>query len=227
MKIKRVSWELKVALVLGLASLMLYLIDLAFLRDWHSLWASALANLAFLPISVMVVTLLIDRLLAVRDRAMRLDKLNMLISAFFSHLGTKLLSLLAARDENRQYLQSHLGTPAAWHSISPREVKRILSGRSYEVSVNADDLHELRQFLSQKNDRLLRMLENPSLLEHERFTELLRAIFHLDEELSFREDFRVLPNSDLKHLSADVNRCYGLLVREWVHYMWHLKRHYP
>ena len=53
---RKMSWELKVALWLGLTSLLLYLIDFAFLRDWYGLWSSALANLAFLPISVMLVT---------------------------------------------------------------------------------------------------------------------------------------------------------------------------
>lgn len=227
MRTRRLSWELKVALGLGLASLILYLIDFACFRDWYSLSASTLTNLAFLPISVMVVTLIIDRLLSARDRAMRLEKMNMLVSAFFGNLGARLLVVFASRDERSQYLQSHFGDPDTWNRMLAGDAKRLLAAHSYEVTLAVSDLEELREFLLQKSDCLLRLLENPSLHEHERFTELLRAIFHLAEELSFRDDISKLPDSDRKHLAGDVNRCYGPLVREWVHHMWHLKGHYP
>jgi hypothetical protein len=218
---------MKVALVLGLTSVLLYFVDFVCLRDWHSLWASALTNLAFLPLSVIVITLIIDRLLSTRDRSVRLERLNILISVFFSNLGTRLLSLLAARDGKCEYLRDQFGTAEAWNGMHPREAKRILSGHSYGLSVEAEDFRQLKDFFSQKSDCLLRLLENPNLLEHERFTELLRAVTHLNDELSLREDFCKLPDSDLQHLAADVNRCYGPLVREWVHHLWHLKQHYP
>jgi hypothetical protein len=73
----------------------------------------------------------------------------------------------------------------------------------------------------------LRLLENPSLHEHESFAELLRAVFHLTEELSLEEDFCDASDADLKHLTADVNRCYGLLIREWDDYLSYLGANYP
>jgi len=151
----------------------------------------------------------------------------MLISAFFSHLGTGLLSLLAARDGKCGYLLDHFGTAEAWEDRHLRKTKQILSGHSYELAVKADDFRQLQDFFSKKSDCLLRLLESPNLLEHERFTELLRAVGHLNDELSLREDVGKLPDSDLQHLAGDVNRCYGPLVREWVHHIWHLKHDYP
>ena len=71
------------------------------------------------------------------------------------------------------------------------------------------------------------MLENPTLLEHESFTELLRAVFHLLEELVNRDALSDLPDTDLDHLSGDIGRVYGLLVGEWLDYMHHLKNNYP
>jgi len=44
----------------------------------------------------------------------------------------------------------------------------------------------------------LRLLENPVLLEHESFTELLRSVFHLSEELEQRDDFGKLPRYRLE-----------------------------
>jgi hypothetical protein len=73
----------------------------------------------------------------------------------------------------------------------------------------------------------VRLLENPSLLEHETFTQLLRAVFHLTEELESREDVGGLPESDYKHLAGDIKRAYILIVREWLDYMEYMKNNYP
>jgi hypothetical protein len=95
------------------------------------------------------------------------------------------------------------------------------------VDVARVDLGALREFLLGRRDFLLRLLENPNLLEHETFTDLLRAVFHLTEELESRRDLAALPETDLAHLSNDIARAYSFLVREWLAYMKHLKDNYP
>ncbi|MGM0368686.1 MAG: hypothetical protein ACQEP2_09030, partial [Actinomycetota bacterium] len=71
------------------------------------------------------------------------------------------------------------------------------------------------------------LLENPNLLEHEKFTELLWAVFHLTEELEYREDLENLPESDYEHISGDISRVYLLLIAGWLDYIKHLKERYP
>ena len=78
-----------------------------------------------------------------------------------------------------------------------------------------------------KKDFLLRLLENPILLEHESFTELLWAVFHLAEELAARKDVMSLPNTDVEHLCNDTGRVYNALVLQWLYYMEHLREAYP
>jgi hypothetical protein len=74
---------------------------------------------------------------------------------------------------------------------------------------------------------MLDLLGNPSLLEHDEFTDLLWAVSHLTEELGARRSLTGLSAADLEHLSGDIKRAYGLLLREWVVYMRHLKEDYP
>lgn len=71
------------------------------------------------------------------------------------------------------------------------------------------------------------MILYPNLLEHESFTELLRAVCHLTQELSHRKDLIELPDTDYEHLAGDIKRAYVLLVHEWVDYMKYLKDNYP
>lgn len=86
---------------------------------------------------------------------------------------------------------------------------------------------EIRHFLQEKRNFLLRLLENPVLLEHQDFTDLLRAVFHLTEELERREDVGIIPETDVIHLSGDVNRVYRLITFEWLSYMRYLEKSLP
>jgi hypothetical protein len=89
------------------------------------------------------------------------------------------------------------------------------------------DLPDLKRFLASQRHFMLTFFENPQIIEHEGFTPLLQAVFHLAEELAARDQFLNLPASDYVHLSGDINRVYGLLIAEWMTYMHHLKKHYP
>ena len=89
------------------------------------------------------------------------------------------------------------------------------------------ELAELKSKLIEKRDFLLRMLENPNLFEHESFTELIWAVFHLTEELVSRPDLKQLSEADYQHFSGDIERAYTLLILEWLMYMIHLKEDYP
>jgi len=79
--------------------------------------------------------------------------------------------------------------------------------------------------LANKRDFLVKLIENPVLLEHETFTELLMAIFHLVEEMNYRTE--TLSEDDIRHLTKDVKRAYDIIVLEWIQYLIYLKNDYP
>jgi hypothetical protein len=81
--------------------------------------------------------------------------------------------------------------------------------------------------LTTERDFLLSLLGNPNLLEHEIFTELLWAVFHLAEELGNRSDVSNLPENDYQHLVGDITRVHVLLVTQWLAYMKPLHTDYP
>jgi hypothetical protein len=227
MKSKSVPWEMKIASVLGTSSLVLYLLHFECFGNLHIIWQSMLTSLAFLPISVMVVTIFIDRLLKSRDRAMRREKRHMLVSVFFSNLGTRLLRCISNADPAVEDLHKQLGNAEGWQKIRVNEVERLLSAHAYKVRMQPHDLEAIRALLTEKADFLLRLLENPSLLEHEGFTGLLRAIFHLNDELSLRGNLNEMTDADCRHLAGDVRRVYEILTREWVEYLRYLELRYP
>lgn len=65
------------------------------------------------------------------------------------------------------------------------------------------------------------------MFEHDTFTDMLWAVFHVTEELDSRDMLVSLPPKDLEHLSIDIKRAYQFLIVEWLYYMNHLKKEYP
>ena len=87
-------------------------------------------------------------------------------------------------------------------------------------------MQALLECMQRRSDLLLRLIENPIIQEHENFTELLRAIFHLRDELSQRTNLSELLDSDRKHLEGDISRVYKLLIFEWLRYLRYIKMNY-
>ena len=107
------------------------------------------------------------------------------------------------------------------------KLREVFHGHQSRIASQKGDLAGLQKFLLEKRSFLLRLLENPNLLEHEGFTDLLWGVFHLGEELAQREDVTRLSQHDYEHLAGDIERAYGLMIAEWLAYMEHLERYYP
>jgi hypothetical protein len=222
-----IRWQLVLGLSLVALSGLLYLFHYTLFRDVHHIFIYMVGDIAFVPIEVLLVTLIIHRLLSQRERRSRLEKLNMVIGTFFSEVGTQALAYFSDCDPNLEEIRRDLVVTTDWSEHTFRDVSRRLGRLDYGVKMESVNLEHLRVFLIERRDFLLRLLENPSLLEHESFTDLLRAVFHLTEELAHRDDLAQLPETDYAHLSGDIKRAYVLLVGQWLQYMKHLKDYYP
>lgn len=224
---KRFNWQVLLGLVLIALSALLYLIHYAIFRDSHHIFIYMIGDIAFVPIEVLLVTLIIHRLLNERERRSMLKKMNMVIGAFFSEVGTRLLRSLSTFDLHFDRIRKDLIVTADWDGQKFTAVSKELKDYDYKVESQKGDLEDLKSFLVGKRNFLLRLLENPNLLEHESFTDMLWAVFHLTDELAHRVDARRLPDTDYEHLSGDIKRAYISMISEWLAYMRHLSVDYP
>ena len=224
---KRINWYFVLGGSLVTLSLILYFIQIAIFHRTNDTLFYMLQDLAFVPMQVLLVTLIISGLLNMREKRLRLEKLNMVIGTFFSEIGTRLIAYFSDSDPKLDNIRKNLIVTKDWSDQEFEAVSKRLKDYDYGVEIQKINLEDLRIFLTGERDFLVRLLENPVLLEHESFTELLRAVFHLTEELAAREDLKKLPHTDYAHLAGDITRAYVLLVHEWLDYMRHLKDNYP
>ena len=224
---KRFNKEIILGAALVVLSVLFYLLHYGIFRDAHHIFIYLIGDIAFVFIEVLMVTLIIHRVLDQRERRTRLQKLNMVIGAFFSEVGTSLLDMLSNWDPGSAQLKKELAVGRDWTDQEFADVSRWLKQYRYETSLEKVDWGRLKESLMASRTFLLQLLENPNLLEHESFTELLQAIFHLTEELRARTGFQGLPDTDYQHLKGDIKRAYQQLAQQWLFYMEHLQQYYP
>ncbi|MCX5997298.1 MAG: hypothetical protein NTV42_06785 [Chloroflexi bacterium] len=215
-----------IASLLVLISLVLYIALFLIFNNAKDIFFYTLLDLAFLPLQVLIVGIVIERIMVKREIDEKISKLNMVVGTFFSEVGHPLSAMFLNSTPDRERIIANLAITPAW------KTQEYVRARKYaEKDTNVDftdiDLDALKSFLTAKRQFLLTLIENPNLLEHERFTDLLLASFHLAEELESRPSLAHLPASDIAHLKGDINRAYRYLVIEWLDYMQHVQSNYP
>jgi hypothetical protein len=208
-------------------SVVLYGMDYLIFGKTSEVVSSFLGNLAFLPLYVLLVTLIIERILKEREKLAMMQKMNMVIGVFFSEVGTSLMRDFTGFLLHYEELAVRLRVTLQWNKQDFAAAADFLACHDFTVDCHGADLAGLKLFLMDKRAFLLGLLENPNLLEHDEFTDLLWAVFHLTEELVARHRVDALPDTDLDHLALDIQRVYRTLTRQWLQYMLHLKVDYP
>lgn len=177
----------------------------------------------FLTIITNVTQMLIQR----GQNRFRARRLNMIIGVFFTEVGNQLLHIFTQYDPHINEIRKDCLINQDCSETGFAHLKKQLQQHECNIDPKSMDLKMLSEFLTEKGDLLLRQIENPDLIEHESFTDLLWAVVHLRDELMSRKSLLNLPEADLEHLANDAKRTYGALVRRWVDYLQHLKRSYP
>lgn len=224
---KRINWYILLAVSLVLLSSVIYGLQLLVFRKPGDTFFYMLQDIAFVPIQVLIVSLIIERLLNEREKTALLKKMNMLVGAFYSEVGSDLIRYCSRFSTDLTELSRHLLVTPQWSGEDFSRARFLAGHANPHLDSRSADLLQLKTFLEGKRGFLLSLLANPNLLEHDAFTDLLWAVFHLLEELTSREAFQDLPRADYEHLSGDMKRAFTQLLAEWLSYMQHLKQDYP
>jgi len=223
---KKYEWRVNFSILLILSSVLLYSFHYFVFKDAHHLFIFLVGELAFIPIEVLLVSLVIDRVIKEREMEVLLEKLNLIIGVFFNEVGTTILKCCTSIDPNVDKISKSLIVEPNWEERDFKEALEKCKNYNCKIEFDKVDLVQIKEFLLCKREFLLKLLENPNLLEHETFTHLLTAVFHLEEELSSR-DLSNLRDDERDHLEIDIKRVYEAIVSQWLLYMKHLKNTFP
>jgi hypothetical protein len=190
-------------------------------------------HLGFIPVDILIVAFLLDEIIERKEKEAMLEKLDMLMSTFFSEVGYDLINQLSTVNKYKASTEN-LKSIKNWNDADYENKLNELKNSNVDFSAmdiplekREEFLEDLRTLLAGKREFIINLINNPNLLEKEEFTGLINAILHLDEELEHRQKLDLVTNSDFAHLNGDMQRVYEKLVYEWVYYLRYLNKHYP
>jgi hypothetical protein len=114
-----------------------------------------LGHIAFVPINVLLVTLILQKLLNYRDKRIMLKKLNMVIGAFFSEVGVELLTYFSEGDPELDKIRKEFLITDHWNEEEFFELNKRLKNYHFEIDIQKLDLEQLRSFLIENRNFLL------------------------------------------------------------------------
>jgi hypothetical protein len=224
---KNMRWFVILATALIASSAAIYALQIVTFKKTEETFFLLFQDLAFLPISVLIVALILEKLLNHIENQAMIKKLNMVVGVFFMEVGNELLQVFSRFDTTSHDVAKLLLIGDKWSDAHFADAQKRLLAFEFKMDARKGYIGDLQAFYNQKRPSILKMMENPNLLEHESFTDMLLAVSHLGEELSVRKDLTHISPKDTDHLSGDIKRAYIALVGEWLNYMHHLKTEYP
>ena len=229
---KRLSWKVKFSIVMILLIIIIYGSNYLVLGDGEHIISYVWTHLGFIPVDILLVAFLLDEIIEKKEKEAMLEKLDMLMSTFFSEVGNELISQLSTVNKyktNTENLKSIKDWDEKDFDNKLAELKSSTVDFSAQVAPEDREefLENLRTLLVSKREFIINLINNPNLLEKDEFTGLINAILHLDEELEHRKDLALVNDADFGHLNGDMQRVYDKLIHEWVYYLKYLYKHYP
>lgn len=224
------NWKINYGIVFLIATIIIYGSFIIFYGDSHEVIHYIWLHLGFIPLDLLLLTLILDEVLSKKEKQALHEKLELIVGSFFSEMGNELISLLS--DINQNEIPS-LKFIKEWELEDFDKSLKYLKKTTFKLKIDMTEeekiifLTNLKEFLISKREFLISLINNSNLLEKEEFSELILATFHLCEELELREDITQVSKADFIHLVGDMNRVYNCLIYEWVRYLKHLKKHHP
>lgn len=224
---KKLNITLFLLALFFIPSIGIYFLHYCIFKDSEYLLKDFISQLAFLPIYYFFSTIIIDNILVRREKLKLKKNINMLIGVFFSEFGNDFIRYCSKFDTKFEQYSKNFKVSSTWNDSNYSKASKFVNNFDFEIDMHKSSLVEFKHFLLEKRTCLLVLLENNNLVEHDTFTDLLLAIFHLCEEFRYRDNFENLSENDSNHLAIDTKRAYSLIGQEWLNYSQHLKAEYP
>jgi hypothetical protein len=134
--------------------------------------------------------------------------------------------MLLNATSQRGLIIENLDVTSTWKEAEFKKAKLFVKNTGF-IDFDQINISELHAFLLSKRGFLLSLIDNPNVLEHELFSDVLLSVFHLAEELESRPSLTNLGERDRAHIAEDIKRANRNLLVQWLDYMKHLESNYP
>ena len=216
-----------IVILLVILSVAIYALQIFIFNYDKDTFFYIMQDLAFLQVQVALVTVVVGGIVERHEKQNRIEKTRMLAGTFFSEFGMSFLEIVCDSVNEKMTVAGFLDFEK-FESVSDfSNSSKKLGETNLSMSCSDEVFSRIRKLLIDKKNTLLIISSNPSLLEHESFTDMLWAVFHLSDELCSRGETDELSQADINHLNADTARAVKVVLLNWICQNEYLKREYP
>ncbi len=216
----------KTVYILIFLSLIIYTLQIIIFRDPRNTFFYIFQDLAFMPITIAIATLVVGEVLSQKEKEERVKKTRMLTSTFFTEIGNDLTrQLLEITDQSDNILSilSQYGNGTMTLSQTQDHIKSM----SLSIALNEKTYSKLIEKIQTSRSSFMTLSSNPLLFDHEDFTRILWAIFHVMDEYQLRGTYQDMSQDDISHLNKDYAELLRLLLICFVANAKYLEDTYP
>jgi hypothetical protein len=221
------KWISKLAVIFIVASAVIYALQIMLFHKDEETFFLLFQDMAFLPVHTLLVVIILETLLKRIEHMSMMKKLNMVVGVFFIEVGSELLRKFSLFSKTGPDTLEILRIDTDWSDNDFIKAQEKIRQTNFLIDSRNRHIGDMQTFFLDHRRSMIRMMENPNLLEHESFTDMLLAVLHLGEELVARSNLETTTEKDFIHLAGDMSRAYNALIIEWLAYMRHLKNEYP
>ena len=167
-----------VVLALIVLSAAIYLLQVLIFHDERTTAFYLLQDLAFMPVTIAIATLVVGELVDEREKKERLEKTKMLTSSFFTGIGAFLIREILRMTDADGFVHEVVKNGAE-QSGTVGEIQRQLENEKLNVHIDAAGYTKIQQIIRSNQTNILVIASNPLIIEHECFSEMLWGVFHL------------------------------------------------
>ena len=169
---KRLSWKVKFSIVMIALIIIIYGSNYLILGDAEHIISYIWTHLGFIPVDILLVAFILDEIIEKKEKEAMLEKLDMLMSTFFSEVGNDLITQLSTVNKYKASTEN-LKSIKNWNEDDFDNKLAELKGSSldFQADISPEEreefLQNLRIFLESKREFIINLINNPNLLEKE------------------------------------------------------------
>ena len=118
-------------ILIGL-SIVLHMLHFVVFKDLHHIMIFLVADIAFIPLEVFFVSIVLERIIEKRDRDQVMRKLSMLVGLFYQEIGNQLLNILVSADQMDKDI-NNIEVNFTWTEDEYFKLANKIKNHKYEV----------------------------------------------------------------------------------------------
>ncbi len=207
----------RAVILLLLISVIVYCLQIIIFRDAQTTAFYIFQDLAFMPVSVALTTLVLGEILDAKEKKERAESTRMLTSSFYTQVGARLIHAMLSAVPDREKYRSYQT------EMTPEKIRNS----ELHMDIRKENYDQVRAIVEESMVGLLILSSNSRILEQKEFTDMIWGIFHLHDEFLLRGEFETLSDEEIFHMNQDFKEVLRMLLCNSIPNAEYLRETYP